>query len=87
MQGGYELDNRIAANPNTDPETLRELYFRRNLGTLMVLARNPKTPEDVLQEMVAHDITETLIRRSLKTNPNLPPELRGKIEAAEKMPR
>ena len=54
IEGGGEdgeLDNRIASNPNTPPETLRELSKRGELGVRMCLARNPNTPEDVLQEL------------------------------------
>jgi hypothetical protein len=32
IQAGYELDNRIAAHPNTPRETLRELYQRGQLS-------------------------------------------------------
>jgi hypothetical protein len=37
IQAGYELDNRIAANPSTPEDSLRELYWRGNTGTLMKL--------------------------------------------------
>lgn len=46
---GYEVDNRIAKHPNATPDILRALSARPNQGgTLMVLARNPNTPEDVI---------------------------------------
>ena len=83
IQAGYELDNRIAANPNTSPETLRKLYSRRQMGTLMVLARRPDVPEDVLQAMVDHDLGNEWIRRSLKGNPSLTEKMRQKLDAYE----
>jgi hypothetical protein len=85
-QGDYELDNRIAANPNSTPEILRKLYGRHQLGTLMILARSPKTPEDILQAMVDYDLTRAnqafeneWIRKSLQQNPNLPEAVRRKL--------
>jgi hypothetical protein len=51
IQAGYELDNRIAAHPNTPIEALRELHARGNMGTLMTLARNPNTPPDILHKL------------------------------------
>ena len=55
IQSGYELDNRLASNPNTTPEALRELSQRSDQsGTLMCLMRNPSTPDDVL-ERIRHD--------------------------------
>lgn len=48
QDSGYELDNRIATNPQSPPELLRQLYGRHNLGTLMILARRADTPEDIL---------------------------------------
>lgn len=85
-QGDYELDNRIAANPNSTPEILRKLYGRHQLGTLMILARSPKTPEDILQAMVDYDLTRPnqtfeneWIRKSLQQNPNLPEAVRRKL--------
>ncbi len=85
--GGYELDNRIAANPHSPPELLRELYYRQNSGTLMILARRPDTPEDVLQAMVDHDLATVgrdleneWIRKSLKRNPKLPDAIRRKLD-------
>jgi hypothetical protein len=48
LQSGYELDNRLAANRSTPPESLRELSKRVDqVGTQMMLARNPHTPNDV----------------------------------------
>ena len=42
IQAGYELDNRIASNPNTPPDILRLLRRRPNqIGTEMCLAQNP----------------------------------------------
>ncbi len=53
IQSGYELDNRLAANPHTPPETLRELAQRDQLGTRMLLAKNPHTPVDLLDQLRA----------------------------------
>lgn len=87
-----ELDNRIAAHPHATPEILRALYGRHQLGTLMILARSPKTPEDILQAMVDHDLTRTnqdfenkWIRESLEKNPKLPDAIRRKLEG-DKLP-
>ena len=51
IQAGYRLDNRLASNPNTPPEALRRLALRENIGTQLCLARNPKTPQDVLEQL------------------------------------
>ena len=51
IQAGYELDNRLASNPNTPAESLRELSLRDQAGTRMLLARNPNTPVDLLQQL------------------------------------
>jgi hypothetical protein len=52
IQAGYELDNRLASNPTTPPEALRELSQRDDQsGTLMCLMRNPSTPDDVLEKI------------------------------------
>jgi hypothetical protein len=56
IQAGYRLDNRLASNPNTPPEALRELSQRDQLGTQMCLARNPNTPPDVLRRLAAPSI-------------------------------
>ncbi len=90
IEDGYELDNRIATNPKTPPELLRKLYGHHNLGTLMILARRPDTPEDILQAMVDHDLEEAghdlenkWIRKALKLNPNLPEAVRRKLDGHE----
>ncbi len=50
IQSGYELDNRLASNPATPANALRELSHRREqTGTLACLRRNHNTPNDVLQ--------------------------------------
>jgi hypothetical protein len=52
LQAGYELDNRLAANRSTPPEALRELSQRVDQsGTQTILAKNPRTPEDVLERL------------------------------------
>jgi hypothetical protein len=52
IQPGYELDNRLARNPHTPPESLRTLAARVDQqGTQMLLARNPRTPADVLPKL------------------------------------
>ena len=52
IQAGYELDNRLAANPSTPPEALRTLSQRANQpGTRQQLARNPFTPPDVREQL------------------------------------
>ncbi len=81
IQGGYELDNRIASNPNTPPEALRELSKRDQLGTQMCLAENPNTPLDVLQELTNNKDADVI--RDLRRNPNLPESIRRKLEDRE----
>jgi hypothetical protein len=51
IQAGYELDNRLASNPNTPAASLRELSLRDQAGTRMLLTRNPNTPGDLLQRL------------------------------------
>lgn len=80
---GYERDNRIAANPSSPPEVLRQLYRRGNLGTLMILARRSDTPDDVLQSIADHDLNDKWIREALKSNPELPTAVREKLELHE----
>jgi hypothetical protein len=81
IQAGYELDNRIASNSSASHETLQLLYDRGELGTLMVLARNPETPGDILQLLAEHHLQNEWIRRSLKGNPSLPDVAREKLNA------
>jgi hypothetical protein len=52
LQAGYELDNRLAAHRRTPPEALRELSHRVDqTGTQMILSKNPRTPNDVLERL------------------------------------
>lgn len=52
IQAGYELDNRLAANPSTPVDALRELAAKRDQpGTQTRLARNPRTPEEVREKL------------------------------------
>jgi hypothetical protein len=68
IKAGYELDNRLAANPNTPTNVLRELHGRKDqLGTEMKLAANPKTPQDILGALSKHE--DELVRRELAENP------------------
>lgn len=71
IQAGYELDNRIASNTNTRPDTLRALHGRPDqLGTELCLARNPNTPADILHELAAgKGKWANYIADSLKRNP------------------
>ena len=71
IQAGYELDNRIASNPNTPPDILRLLHGRPDqVGTEMCLARNPNTPDDVLLNLANRDDDwSQYITDSLKRNP------------------
>jgi hypothetical protein len=64
---GYEIDNRIASNPNSTEEILRTLSKKDQLGTLMCLARNPNTPDDVLAELSKNP--DKWIQQSLENNP------------------
>jgi hypothetical protein len=75
IQAGYELDNRLAAHPNTPVNALRELSARGNVGTLMTLARNPNTPEDVLLRLT--ETGDEWVQKSLEQNPKLQPTREG----------
>jgi hypothetical protein len=77
VQAGYQLDNRLASNPNTRAEDLRVLFHRDQLGTQMMLAANPNTPSDILERLSRH--REIWVIRRLADNPNLTPELRLKL--------
>lgn len=49
---GYEVDNRIAKHPNATEDILRVLSRKTGqTGTLLILVRNPNTPEDVILEI------------------------------------
>lgn len=77
IQAGYELDNRIASNPNTPVDALRELYERGQLGTLMCLAANPNTPADLLEKLSSNQ--DKFVVKRLADNPKLPQRIREKI--------
>ncbi len=68
---GYEIDNRIASNPNTPTDVLRSLHGKPDqVGTEMSLARNPKTPDDILLNLAKRDDDwAKYIHDSLKANP------------------
>ncbi len=83
IQAGYELDNRIASNPNATADILRKLYRRDQQGTLMILSRNPRTPADVLQKLAKNDLQDEWIRKGLHSNPGLPPEVRQAVDEFE----
>lgn len=68
IQAGYELDNRIASNPNSPVDVLRLLAKKDQLGTKMCLARNPRSPNDVLQDLSYEE--DEWIQMSLHDNPN-----------------
>lgn len=52
---GYEIDNRLASNPNSPEELLRALAENDQMGTRQCLRRNPNTPRDVLEVLRADD--------------------------------
>ncbi|WP_411827766.1 hypothetical protein [Luteolibacter sp. AS25] len=65
---GYEIDNRIALNPNTPDHLLRKLHKRPGqLGTEMSLAQNPNTPSDVLESLSKNE--DKWIQKALLDNP------------------
>ncbi len=71
---GYEMDNRLAANPSTPVDTLRALYQRENqIGTDIKLARNTNTPNSILIELSKRHNSDqhNAIIRSLKNNPKV----------------
>ena len=71
----------IAAEPTTRPDVLRKLYkeldiFKNRSACALVLeelAKNPSTPEDVLESLFIGG--STLVKRDLVLNPNLPDHL------------
>lgn len=71
IQASYELDNRLAQNPNTPPEVLRQLHGKPyQIGTEIALAQNPNTPDDVLLEIAARkDEWSEHLQTALKNNP------------------
>lgn len=77
VQAGYQLDNRLASNPNTTAEDLRLLFHRDQLGTQMMLAANPNTPPDILERLARH--REIWVIRRLAENPNLTTEIRHEL--------
>tara|TARA_S200002703_G_scaffold128813_1_gene115654 strand:+ start:1198 stop:1836 length:639 start_codon:yes stop_codon:yes gene_type:complete len=65
---GYEIDNRLASNPNSPVELLRKLHGKPyQQGTEMCLARNPNTPDDILMELMKSE--DKWIQESLQSNP------------------
>ncbi len=68
---GYEIDNRIASNPNTPADVLRSLHGKADqVGTEMSLARNPNTPDDILLDLAKRDDDwKKYIQNSLQANP------------------
>lgn len=65
---GYEIDNRIAANPNSTADILRILSRKDDqLGTLTTLARNPDTPADILDDLSKNP--DKWIQKALEENP------------------
>jgi len=68
---GYEIDNRIASNPNTSADVLRLLHGKPGqVGTEMSLARNPNTPDDILRNLAKRDDEwKKYIQESLQANP------------------
>ena len=68
---GYEIDNRIASNPNTPVDVLRALHGKPDqVGTEMCLAENPNTPDDILIELSQrNDEWTEHIQKSLARNP------------------
>jgi hypothetical protein len=71
IQAGYELDNRLASNPNSPADVLRLLATRDQLGTKMCLAMNPRSPKDVLRSLSRE--SDEWIQKGLKRNPNFTP--------------
>jgi len=64
---GYEIDNRLASNPNSPVDLLRDLHGKLyQQGTEMCLARNPNTPDDILMELMRSE--DKWIRESLQSN-------------------
>jgi hypothetical protein len=88
IEAGYELDNRIASNPNTRPDTLRLLHSRPDqVGTEQSLARKPNTPNDILRALSArNDEWAKYITDSLKLNPRYD-EVFGKAEKSATEPK
>jgi len=65
---GYEIDNRLASNPNSPIDLLRALHGKPyQQGTEMCLARNPNAPDDILLKLMKTE--DKWILESLKSNP------------------
>lgn len=64
---GYEIDNRLALNPNSPKELLRALYEKNQMGTKRCLARNPNTPVDILDKLSGEG--DEWMNKSLQRNP------------------
>jgi hypothetical protein len=66
---GYELDNRLAANPSSPEGLLRALHGKEGqVGTQAFLARNPRTPKDILNELSKSEDKST--RKGAEMNPS-----------------
>lgn len=75
---GYEIDNRIASNPNTPVDVLRTLHgIPGHIGTEMSLASNPNTPDNILIEL--SKIDKESMQRILARNPNTPDDILIKL--------
>ena len=66
---GYEIDNRIASNPSSSEDILRALHAKARRGTLIKLAQNPNTPEDILVELSRHP--DEQVRMAWRLNPKV----------------
>lgn len=57
---GYHVDNLVASNPSSSAATLERLYAKKDqVGTLMSLARNPSTPNWILEELASSHRTKS----------------------------
>lgn len=71
---GYELHNRIASNPSTPADVLESLYgIEGQIGTDIVLARNPNTPNHILTKLSQRQDSKwrEQIISALKRNPKV----------------
>jgi hypothetical protein len=65
----------VAANPHTDPATLRQLARDDNQMVRLEVADNPHTPPETLVEMLHREQvgdTDSCVTEAIASNPNLP---------------
>jgi len=78
------IERGLAGNTNTPTGVLTELADSKGKLVLSFVARNPKTPEDLLRKIYAAHKGDIRIEKGLKSNANLPTDILKEIEKTEK---